>query len=72
MVKQTAKSAPETCGFCRGRRKVDGINCTACNGKGSVLVAQPAKRCVSCKGSGNEDGFPCLICHGTGWANVIG
>jgi DnaJ-class molecular chaperone len=72
---------PETCAFCKGTGKVNTqvlgnlTSCNSCNGTGSVLVAQPARKCASCKGTGrvktqvlgNETS--CNSCNGTGWGN---
>ena len=70
--------AVEPCGLCKGLGGGREEPCVACNGKGSVLVHQPAIKCPRCGGHG--DGTPatkhslmyssnvCVVCRGTGWA----
>ena len=48
--------------------------CPACNGQGSVLVAQPSRKCAYCRGTGinpdDDTATPvCVSCSGTGWAH---
>ncbi len=74
--------APETCAFCFGNgsgRARDGQmyeKCPVCKARGTILVAQPAKKCAFCNGNGSgicRDGYEydmCPICKGTGWAYV--
>jgi hypothetical protein len=61
--------APEKCGLCSGTGRYGGI-CTACEGQGSVLVAQPPMKCGLCSGTGRYGGI-CTACKGTGWAHAI-
>lgn len=73
--------APETCAFCKGKGRVKTkplgheTSCNSCNGTGSILVAQPARKCASCKGTGRrktqvlDNVTSCTACNGTGWAN---
>jgi len=64
--------SPEKCSLCGGKGEDDfHRNCKACNGKGSFLVAQPAKECGKCEGEG-EDSFGrlCKVCNGSGWAHA--
>jgi DnaJ-class molecular chaperone len=75
--------APETCAFCSGNgsgRCRDGViydRCPTCNGLGTVLVAQVARKCAFCNGIGGgncRDGYNydrCPACSGTGWAYVF-
>jgi len=73
--------APETCAWCggTGRHREGGVYygmCRVCGGKGSVLVAQPAKKCAWCGGTGRhrEGGVyygMCRVCGGTGWAHAL-
>ncbi len=44
----------------------DGLGCRYCDGKGKVLVAQPAKKCRHCGGE------CCIYCGYTGWEGVKG
>lgn len=72
--KVTANYAPETCLSCggtgRNRNRVT-ETCFACSGKGSVLVAQPSRRCPQCSNGWNYNaGIACGICRGTGWSHV--
>jgi DnaJ-class molecular chaperone len=68
---------PGNCNWCHGTGKdrdpqLDdfGSLCRRCKGTGSVLVAQPAKKCATCQGTGdgNEPLSPCDACDGSGWA----
>ena len=75
--------APEVCAFCSGNgsgRCKDGNvydRCPVCNGIGTILVAQAAKKCAFCSGGGSgmcKDGYVydrCPVCNGTGWAYVF-
>ena len=70
---------PEDCALCEGRGKWPGVFtdtlCTACGGKGSVLVVPPPKKCALCDGTGKKVGLwsssVCTACNGTGWAHVL-
>ncbi len=70
---------PQDCALCEGRGKSSGFlvdsTCTACEGKGSVLVVPPAKKCALCGGRGKQSGFltdsTCTACNGTGWAHIL-
>ena len=79
MPELRADYAPETCAFCEGTGKPSEIPeekyyewqlCPVCRGQGSVLVAQPARKCARCGGAGREQGsrLTCLACKGPGWA----
>ena len=64
----------ENCATCNGQGIGTNQNpCSACQGKGRFLVAQPSKKCPRCGGSGKpEPGNSwcveyCVICRGTGW-----
>jgi hypothetical protein len=75
--------APETCSFCKGNgggRCRDGEiydRCRVCEGIGTILVAQEAKKCAFCQGEGGgpcRDGYiydMCPVCKGSGWAYVL-
>lgn len=75
--------APENCSFCYGNgvgRCRDGNiydRCPVCQGLGTVLVAQVAKKCAFCNGEGSgpcRDGYEydvCPVCKGSGWAYVF-
>jgi DnaJ-class molecular chaperone len=69
MDKARINYAPETCARCVGIGHNSG-RCSACNGQGSVLVAQPARQCAWCCGTGHNSGR-CPVCGGTGWAHVL-
>ena len=72
---------PAICGYCGGTGKDDlpprairASDCKACQGSGSILVAQPPIRCAHCNGSGRETDFrtiKCRVCEGTGWAHAL-
>ena len=67
------------CARCEGTGKQRGMfgesDCPACKGKGTVLVAAPARKCPLCGGTGRQEGFinkaVCGVCWGTGWADVL-
>ncbi len=81
-IQPTIHYAPEACAFCSGNgggRCRDGEIydlCPVCNGLGTVLVAQSAKKCAFCNGGGGgtcRDGYDydvCPVCKGAGWAYV--
>lgn len=81
-IQPTVHFAPEACAFCNGNgggRCKDGqiYNlCPVCNGLGTLLVAQIAKKCAFCNGAGSgtcRDGYVydmCPVCKGGGWAYV--
>lgn len=71
MIRPLVNSAPETCAYCKGRGWVFVIPCRVCNGQGSVLVAQPARKCSRCQGSGIGVFLRCKGCSGTGWAHAM-
>ncbi len=77
MVMPIIQYAPETCAWCQGSGKYGqyGDICLVCNGQGSVLVAQPARKCPQCGGSGTMivKGIAdrCKVCNGTGWSHVL-
>lgn len=62
--------APETCGYCKGSGKDFAQACPICKGQGSVLVAQPARKCVTCDGGGKHFTSVCEACGGSGWAHT--
>ena len=76
MVMPVMQYAPETCAWCQGDGKYGpyGDICLVCNGAGSVLVAQPPRKCTHCAGSGviTSGDFQdrCKICNGSGWSHV--
>jgi DnaJ-class molecular chaperone len=77
MVMPVIQYAPEECAWCQGSGKFGPYNdaCLVCAGQGSVLVAQPARKCPHCEGKGiilsNEFEDRCKICSGTGWSHVF-
>lgn len=77
MVMPIIQYAPETCAWCQGSGKYGqyGDLCLVCNGQGSVLVAQPARKCPQCGGSGTMmvKGIAdrCKVCNGAGWSHVL-
>ena len=65
MTEPQAQYAPETCAFCEGTDKPSEIPeekyyqwllCLVCRGQGSVLVAQPGRKCDRCSGDGQRAG----------------
>lgn len=77
MVMPIIQYAPETCAWCQGTGKYGGYgdHCLVCEGHGSVMVAQPARKCPQCEGSGedpkSEYADRCKTCNGTGWSHVL-
>ncbi|HII07945.1 MAG TPA: transcriptional regulator [Methanotrichaceae archaeon] len=71
MSQSPKSSAPETCAFCKGAGEFDGRRCPACDGRGEVNVAQPAKRCALCNGTGRLCIRGCPACGGTGWTAIL-
>jgi hypothetical protein len=77
-VTATQGYAPKKCALCNGQGRDGGIFssnvCSACGGKGSVLVINPPMKCALCQGSGRKSGIfdssPCPACNGTGWAHI--
>jgi DnaJ-class molecular chaperone len=69
--------ASANCLWCRGSGKDDSLQCDACDGKGHVLVAQPALKCTRCEGTGVElDRMTyraprCVDCGGSGWEDSL-
>jgi DnaJ-class molecular chaperone len=67
------KYASANCLWCKGSGKDESRWCGACDGKGQVLVSQPALKCIRCEGTGVElDRMTyrvprCVDCGGTGW-----
>jgi hypothetical protein len=67
--------ALEFCGLCKGLGGSREEPCVACNGKGSVLVHEPAIKCPRCGGDGKPttkrsliySSDVCVVCRGTGW-----
>ena len=76
MVMPVIQYAPEECAWCQGSGKFGNYDdlCLVCGGLGSVLVAQPARKCPHCEGKGavlvNEFEDRCKICSGAGWSHV--
>lgn len=74
-----AYGEPKDCALCHGQGKTGGFltdaPCTACGGKGSVLVISPAKKCALCMGMGRQSGLLtssiCPACNGSGWAHIV-
>lgn len=80
--------SPETCSWCEGSgfAPISGVldaycrkRCPVCNGQGSVIAIQPARRCSLCGGSGRDmSGLlavydspkRCPACGGSGWAHA--
>ena len=70
---------PELCGLCQGNGTHPNHPCPACNGRGAVLVQQPALHCPRCGGHGrantHDEAFYysplCLVCQGTGWVMTL-
>ena len=77
MVMPVIQYAPETCKWCEGEGKYGNFGdlCLVCGGQGSLLVAQPARKCPHCDGTGvqksGEVEDRCKICNGSGWAHVL-
>ena len=82
MTEPGARYAPETCAFCLGTGKPSDIPeekyyqwqlCPVCKGQGSVLVAQPGRKCARCGGEGREPTgkLTCWACRGPGWAHAL-
>jgi len=79
MTQPVISYGPETCAWCSGTGTDRGSRgyhmCPVCGGKGSVLVAQPAKKCGWCSGTGTDRGsrgyHMCRVCGGTGWAHAL-
>ena len=73
MVTPFIQFAPEICAWCEGSGKYTGQLCHVCRGQGSVMVAQPAKKCPHCRGSGTAENQidRCGICDGSGWSHVF-
>lgn len=82
MTDQGISYAPETCAFCKGTGTPSDVPedkvylwqlCPVCRGQGSILVAQPARKCARCGGNGREKGtqLPCWACKGPGWAHGL-
>ena len=64
----------ENCATCNGHGiGPDQRPCSACGGKGSILVLQPTTNCPRCHGTGKPDRDylwsvdHCVVCLGTGW-----
>lgn len=77
MVMPVIQYAPETCKWCEGTGKYGNFGdlCLVCAGQGSLLVAQPARKCPHCDGTGvkkeGEYEDRCKVCNGSGWAHVL-
>jgi DnaJ-class molecular chaperone len=77
MVMPVIQYAPETCAWCAGAGKYGDFNdaCLVCTGQGSLMVAQPARRCPRCNGSGVDESSEyhdrCRTCNGAGWSHVF-
>ena len=77
MVMPVIQYAPETCAWCGGSGKYGNYNdaCLVCGVAGSLLVAQPARKCPQCGGSGTMmvKGIAdrCKVCNGAGWSHVL-
>lgn len=77
MATPVIQYAPETCSWCEGTGKFGEYEdvCQVCTGQGSLLVAQPARKCPWCEGSGlvisGEFKDRCKTCSGSGWSHVL-
>ena len=58
----------QPCAYCEGTGQASGGECRACNGKGTVGVAEPAAKCSICSGKGRIGTSRCGRCYGTGWS----
>lgn len=69
--------APEICAWCKGVGSHNQTECSACDGKGKVMVCQPPIKCPRCKGVGKSDGSYfyatpfCVVCRGCGWVLTL-
>ena len=77
MVMPVIQYAPEECAWCQGTGKFGEYKdlCLVCGGQGSIMVAQPARKCPHCSGKGimlaGEFEDRCKVCGGTGWTHVF-
>ena len=77
MVMPVIQYAPEDCAWCGGTGKYGPYNdaCLVCGGQGSILVAQPSRKCPWCQGQGAVDAGEfkdrCKMCSGSGWSHVL-
>jgi len=77
MVMPVIQYAPEECAWCEGTGRFGEYKdlCLVCGGQGSVLVAQPARKCPHCNGKGvmlvGEFEDRCKVCGGSGWTHVF-
>jgi DnaJ-class molecular chaperone len=67
------------CASCRDIWTPPMVTCSACDGRGKVVVAKPARICPRCGGTGavpRKDAIDfgtlaCPVCRGIGWALVL-
>jgi DnaJ-class molecular chaperone len=75
MAQPTINYAPETCAWCKGSGRFGEGNfkCPTCDGKGSLLVAQPSRKCAWCQGTGRVGEYQdrCPTCNGSGWVHIM-
>ena len=55
------------CKVCGGTKKVDGVKCEACDGKGGTgIIKGDEAYCIACDGGRLK--IDCKVCNNTGWA----
>lgn len=64
---------PAACLRCEGKGHDSSYrSCQYCEGKGTVLVAQPPTHCGRCSGKGHDSSYrSCTYCDGMGWSHAL-